>query len=70
MAIPISPEELITKRLSIFKHSTQKDMLYPGVEDMEVGRFSENRNRATAEMLNKLGMAEYEAVEMFVKYIT
>jgi len=70
MAVPISPEELITKRLSIFKHSTQKDMLYPGVEDMEVWRFSENRNRATAEMLNKLGMAEYEAVEMFVKYIT
>jgi glucosamine-6-phosphate deaminase len=68
MAIPISPEELITKRLSIFKHSTQKDMLYPGVEDMEVWRFSENRNRATAQMLDKLGMAEYEAVEMFVKY--
>ncbi|MCK4750536.1 MAG: PIG-L family deacetylase, partial [Bacteroidales bacterium] len=69
MAVPISPEELTTKRLSIFKHATQKDMLYPGVEDMEVWRFSENRNRATAEMLNKLGMAEYEAVEMFVKYI-
>ncbi len=70
MAVPISPEELITKRLSIFKHATQKDMLYPGVEDMEVWRFSENRNRATAEMLNKLGMAEYEAAEMFVKYIS
>jgi glucosamine-6-phosphate deaminase len=68
MIVPISPEELTTKRQAIFKHATQKDMLFPDIEDMEVWRYSEIRNRATAVSLNKLGMAEYEAAEVFVEY--
>lgn len=67
MIVPISPEELTTKRQAIFKHATQKDMLFPGMEDMEVWRYSEIRNRSTAVTLNKLGMAEYEAAEVFVR---
>ena len=68
MAVPLSPEELAQKRLSIFRHSTQKDIQFPGIEDMEVWRYSVERNRATAEILNRLGMAEYEAVEVFVSH--
>ena len=69
MIVPISPEELGIKRQAIFKHGTQKDILFPGIEDMEVWRYSEIRNRETAVSLNTLGMAEYEAAEVFVKYL-
>jgi len=69
MIVPISPEELSIKRQAIFKHGTQKDILFPGIEDMEVWRYSEIRNRETALSLNALGMAEYEAAEVFVKYL-
>ena len=69
MIVPISPEELSIKRQAIFKHGTQKDILFPGIEDMEVWRYSEIRNRETAVSLNTLGMAEYEAAEVFVRYM-
>ena len=69
MIVPISPEELSIKRQAIFKHGTQKDILFPGIEDIEVWRYSEIRNRETAVSLNTLGMAEYEAAEVFVRYL-
>ncbi len=68
MAVPISPEELTKKRKAIFKHRTQKEMLYPGHEEKEIWHHSIERNKATAELYNKLGMAEYEAIEAFVRY--
>lgn len=68
MAVPLSPEELIKKRNAIFKHHTQKEILFPGYEYKEIWRHSIERNRVTAERYNDLGMAEYEAVELFVKY--
>ena len=67
MIVPISPEELQTKRLTVFKHSSQKEMIYPGSEETQVWKYAEKRNRATAQHLNDLGMAEYEAAELFVK---
>jgi glucosamine-6-phosphate deaminase len=68
MIVPISPEELHTKRLTVFKHSSQKEMIYPGTEEKQVWKYAEERNRETAEHLNKLGMAEYEAAELFVRF--
>lgn len=68
MAVPISPEELTKKRKAIFKHRTQKEMLYPGQEEKEIWHHSIERNKATADLYNKLGMAEYEAIEAFVRY--
>jgi glucosamine-6-phosphate deaminase len=68
MAVPVSPEELKKKRAAIFRHSSQKEVMFPGVEDIEIWRFAIDRNRETARKYDKLGMAEYEAVELFVEY--
>lgn len=69
MAVPLSPQELHKKRKAIFKHQSQKDRpLFPGTDEREFWQRSENRNRNTAQLYDKLGLAEYEAIEAFVKY--
>jgi len=69
MAVPISPEELMKKRVSIFKHISQKDgIVFPGSDEREFWQRSEARNRGTAKKYNDLGFAEYEAIELFVRY--
>jgi glucosamine-6-phosphate deaminase len=70
MAVPISPEELMRKRKAVFKHQSQKDAaLFPGNDKREFWVRAEDRNHATAEIYDKLGLAEYEAMEAFVRYI-
>ncbi len=69
MAVPISPEGLMKKRISIFKHGSQKDgIVFPGADNREFWQRAEARNRKTAEIYNNLGFADYEAIELFVKY--
>lgn len=69
MAVPISPEELYKKREAIFRHQSQKEgAMYMGDDAREFWQRAEDRNHATAELYNKLGMAEYEAMEAFVRY--
>lgn len=69
MAVPISPEELMRKRIAIFKHQSQKDRaMFPGSDQREFWQRAEDRNRATAALYDKLGLAEYEAIEGFVKH--
>ncbi len=69
MAVPISPEELLKKRWAIFKHQSQKDgVAFQGDDSREFWQRSEDRNRGTAKIYDKLGMAEYEAMEAFVKW--
>jgi len=70
MAVPLSPDELLRKRMAIFKHESQKDKaLFPGPNDpREFWQRAEDRNRHTAVVYDKLGLAEYEAIEGFVKW--
>lgn len=70
MAVPLAPSEVARKRLGIFKHQSQKDRaVYPGPHDpREFWQRAEDRNRATARRYDKLGLAEYEAIESFVKW--
>ncbi len=69
MAVPLSPQELAKKRKAIFKHQSQKDRpLFPGPDPREFWQRSEERNRNTARLYDKLGFAEYEAIEAFVQY--
>lgn len=69
MAVPLSPEELLRKRRAIFKHQSQKDSaVFPGNDAREFWMRAEDRNHATAEIYNQLGLAEYEAMEAFVRY--
>ncbi|WP_423130375.1 glucosamine-6-phosphate deaminase [Gaoshiqia sp. Z1-71] len=69
MAVPISPEELYKKREAIFRHQSQKEgAMFMGNDAREFWQRAEDRNHATAGLYNKLGMAEYEAMEAFVRY--
>ncbi|SHJ59944.1 glucosamine-6-phosphate deaminase [Reichenbachiella agariperforans] len=69
MAVPISPEELLKKRVAIWRHQSQKDgVVFQGEDDREFWQRSEDRNRQTAYEYDELGLAEYEAVEGFVRH--
>ena len=69
MAVPLSPQELKRKRRAIFKHQSQKDRpLFPGSDTREFWQRSEDRNRGTANTYDQLGLAEYEAIEGFVRH--
>lgn len=69
MAVPISPEELRFKRNSILKHQSQMENApFLGDDNRLFWQRSEERNRATAQLYQNLGLASYEAIEAFVEY--
>lgn len=69
MAVPISPDELMRKRRAIFMHQSQKDSpVFPGEDKREFWQRAEDRNKDTAHKYNVLGLAEYEAMEAFVRW--
>ena len=69
MAVPLSPEEVDIKREAIFRHQSQKDRpLFPGADPREFWKRAEDRNHNTAVIFDKLGMAEYQAIELFKQY--
>jgi len=70
MAVPLSPDELRRKRYAIFHHQSQKDRtMFPGAQDnREFWQRAEDRNRQTAGIYDRLGLAEYEAIEGFVRW--
>jgi glucosamine-6-phosphate deaminase len=69
MCVPLSPKEVERKRLAIFKHQSQKDRpVFPGEDAREFWVRAEDRTSETAKIYNKLGLAEYEAMEAFVRF--
>jgi glucosamine-6-phosphate deaminase len=69
MAVPMSPVQLRRKRQAIFMHQSQKDRPpFPGDDNREFWQRAEDRNRATAQTYRQLGLAEYEAMEAFVRW--
>ncbi|HCN82379.1 MAG TPA: glucosamine-6-phosphate deaminase [Sphingobacteriaceae bacterium] len=69
MAVPLSPQEVERKRYAIFKHQSQKDRpLFPGDDTREFWVRAEDRTRETARSYDQLGLAEYEAIEAFVRW--
>ncbi len=69
MAVPLSPAEVGRKRAAIFKHESQKDRaLFPGPDKREFWKRAEDRNSDTARLYDALGLAEYEAIEGFVRW--
>ena len=65
---PLSPDELIKKRHAIYRHVSQKDIVpFPGSDSREFWQRAEERTQNTARLYDKLGMAEYQAIEVFVK---
>ncbi|MCJ0741891.1 glucosamine-6-phosphate deaminase [Pedobacter montanisoli] len=69
MAVPLSPQEVERKKMAIFKHQSQKDRaVFPGDDSREFWKRAEDRNRETAKIYDDLGLADYEAMEAFVRY--
>jgi len=69
MAVPLSPQEVIRKRNAIFKHQSQKDTpVFPGEDSREFWVRAQDRNRETAKIYDNLGLADYEAMEAFVRW--
>jgi glucosamine-6-phosphate deaminase len=69
MAVPLSPQEVERKRNAIFKHQSQKDRpVFPGDDAREFWVRAEQRNRETARHYDRLGLANYEAMEAFVRW--
>ena len=68
MAVPLSPDEVIKKRHAIYRHLSQKDIVpFPGEDSREFWQRAEERTSATARHYDELGMAEYQAIEVFLK---
>ncbi len=69
MAVPMSPDQVLKKRLAIFYHQSQKDgVMFQGDDAREFWVRAEDRNRETAEKYHQLGMADYAAMEAFKRY--
>ena len=66
--VPLSQEELRLKIQAIFKHQSQKDSApFPGgYDEREFWQRVEARNKGTAAELDRLGLAEYFAMEAYV----
>ena len=68
MAVPLSPEEVVKKRHAIYRHLSQKDIVpFPGEDSREFWQRAEERTQNTAKLYDQLGMAEYQAIEVFLK---
>jgi len=67
LLVPLSEEELRLKISAIFKHQSQKDRApFPGVDEREFWQRVEERNKATASLVDQLGLPEYFAMEALV----
>ena len=65
--VPLSEAELRQKILAIFKHQSQKDKApFPGPDEREFWQRTEDRNRETADLLARLGLPAYYAIEAYV----
>ena len=68
MAVPLSPDEVVKKRHAIFRHLSQKDIVpFPGEDPREFWQRAEERTSNPARLYDQLGMAEYQAIEVFLK---
>jgi len=70
MAIPMSPDQVVSKRFGIFIHQSQKDMVpFQGSDSREFWQRAEARNAATAKIYADLGLTHYAAMEAFVRWL-
>jgi len=69
MTVPMSPDQVLKKRNAIFCHQSQKDgVMFQGNDSREFWVRAEERNKETAERYRALGLADYAAMEAFVRY--
>jgi glucosamine-6-phosphate deaminase len=65
--VPLSEDELALKIQAIYKHQSQKDKApFPGQDEREFWQRVEERNQGTAQIVDRLGLPEYFAMEAYV----
>ncbi len=70
MAVPLSPSEVGVKLDAIYRHASQRSQNpAPSAPGTEVWQTAQNTNRSTAHDYDALGLAEYEAIETFKRWI-
>src|SRR5690606_2015489 len=65
MAVPLSPRELEQKTQAIFQHRSQRSQAPVSAGLRESWQQAEQQNRALAGAYDRLGLADYEAIEGF-----
>jgi glucosamine-6-phosphate deaminase len=65
MAVPLSPRELAQKIQVVFHHKSQRSQTPVAAGLREPWQQAEQQNRALAANYDKLGLADYEALEGF-----
>jgi glucosamine-6-phosphate deaminase len=65
MAVPLSPRELAQKTQAIFQHKSQRGQTAVAAGLREPWQQAEQQNRGLAETYDRLGLANYEAIEGF-----
>jgi glucosamine-6-phosphate deaminase len=65
MAVPLSPRELAQKTQAIFQHKSQRGQTPVATGLREPWQQAEQQNRGLAETYDRLGLANYEAIEGF-----
>jgi glucosamine-6-phosphate deaminase len=69
MAVPLSPAELAVKLDCLYHHRSQRSQTpFTETQAGEGWQQAEQINRATAQHYDRLGLAEYEAIESFRAY--
>lgn len=69
MAVPLSPIELAQKVEAAFHHKSQRSQNPGGAELQEGWQQAERQNRSLARIYDRLGLAEYEAIEAFERSV-
>ncbi|MDE1170125.1 MAG: 6-phosphogluconolactonase [Verrucomicrobium sp.] len=62
LAVPLSPGELLHKRTALFLHETQRERM------LHLEAPPEDSARDVARLYDRLGLAEYEAIETFARW--
>ena len=69
MAVPLSPQELAQKTQAIFPHRSQRSHSAVASGLREPWQQAEQQNRELAAMYDGLGLADYEAIEGFHRWM-
>ncbi|MBK1877765.1 glucosamine-6-phosphate deaminase [Pelagicoccus mobilis] len=69
MSVPCSPDEVKTKAQAIYQHRSQRSQV-PAINETQSEAWEQAvaRNRETSSLYDRLGLAEYEAIECFVRW--
>lgn len=68
--VPMSPSDVLRKRQAVLKHQSQRDgAMFMGEDAREFWQRAEEKNTGLAARLDRLGLAQYAALEAFVRWL-